>query len=79
MITSEESRYQGIEKFEESSENEPGEWNSYDITSVDGDIKVIVNGVVQHTGTEMTLTSGKIALQSEGSPMQFRNIYLEMQ
>jgi hypothetical protein len=25
----------------------------------------------------MTLTEGNIALQSEGGPMQFRNIYLQ--
>ena len=77
LVTSEETRYTVIDKFEEVSENPAGEWNSYDITSLDGDIEVIVNGVLQHTGTDMTLTSGNIALQSEGSPMLFRNVYLE--
>lgn len=78
LITSEENRYEVIKKFEESSEHAAGEWNTYDITSQDGNIEVIVNGVLQNTGTDMTLTSGKIALQSEGSPMQFRNIHLEV-
>jgi len=77
LITSEENRYAVIPKFEISSENPSGEWNSYDITSLDGDLEVIVNGVLQHNGTDMTLTEGNILLQSEGSPMQFRNIYLE--
>jgi len=77
LITSEENRSEVIGKFEEVSENPAGEWNSYDITSKDGNIEVIVNGILQNTGTDMTLTSGNIGLQSEGSPMQFRNVYLE--
>jgi hypothetical protein len=77
LITSEENRYESIPKMEAVSENPAGEWNSYDITSKDGDIEVIVNGILQNTGTDMTLTSGNIGLQSEGSPMQFRNVYLE--
>ena len=77
LITSEEKRYAIIPKFEDSSENPVGDWNSYDITTLDGDIEVVVNGVLQHTGTKMTLTEGTILFQSEGSAMQFRNIYLE--
>jgi hypothetical protein len=77
LVTSEEDRYIIIGKFEKVSENPAGEWNKYDITSLDGDLEVVVNGVLQHTGTDMTLTSGNIALQSEGSPMQFRNVYLK--
>ncbi|MDL1976181.1 MAG: DUF1080 domain-containing protein [Deltaproteobacteria bacterium] len=77
LIISEEKRYAVIPKFEDASESPAGEWNSYDITSQNGEIKVVVNGVLQHTGTEMTPTEGNILLQSEGSPMQFRNIYLE--
>ena len=77
LVSSEENRYIIIEKFDEVSEHPAGEWNSYDITSLNGDIEVLVNGVLQHTGTGMILTEGNIALQSEGSPMQFRNVYLE--
>jgi len=77
LITSEENRFAIIPKFEEVSETPAGEWNSYDITSLDGTIEVKVNGVLQHTGSDMTLTEGNILLQSEGSPMQFRNLYLE--
>lgn len=76
LVTSEEEGYKVIGKNEPSSENPSGEWNSYDITSRGGDLEVLVNGVLQHTGTGMTLTEGNILLQSEGSPMQFRNIYL---
>jgi len=76
LVSSEENRYKVIPKFEEVSENPAGEWNSYDISSRDGNIEVLVNGVLQNSGTAMTLTDGNIALQSEGSAMQFRNIYL---
>ena len=78
LIESEENRYKVLPKFEEVSENPVGEWNSYDITSLDGNLEVIVNGVLQNEGTNMTLPEGNILLQSEGSPMQFRNIYLEV-
>ena len=76
-ITAEENRYKAIPRFEDVSENPPGEWNSYDITSIDGDLEVVVNGVLQHIATGMTLTEGNIVHQSEGSPMQFRNVYLQ--
>lgn len=77
LVTSEENRYIIIPRQQEVSEDTPGQWNSYDITSSDGTIKVMVNGVLQNEGRDMTLTEGYILLQSEGSPMQFRNIYLE--
>ncbi len=77
LVTSEERRYLAIPKFEDSSENPAGEWNSYDITCRDGIIELRVNGVLQNKGTEVSLTEGNIALQSEGGPMQFRNIYLK--
>lgn len=76
LVTSEENRYRVIPKFEEVSEHPAGEWNSYDITSKDGNLEILVNGVLQNSGSELTLTDGNIGLQSEGSPMQFRNVYL---
>lgn len=77
MVSSEESRYLSISKFEESSEKPAGEWNSYDITVKDETLELWVNGVLQNSGTGMTLKEGNIALQSEGGPLQFRNIYLQ--
>jgi hypothetical protein len=77
LVSSEENRYTIIPKSEEVSENPAGEWNSYDITSKDGKLEVRVNGVLQNSGSDMTLKKGNILIQSEGSAMQFRNIYLE--
>jgi hypothetical protein len=76
-VASEKSRYLAIAKFEESSEKPAGEWNSYDITSKDGSLEVFVNGVLQNSASGMSLTEGNIALQSEGAPLQFRNIFLQ--
>ena len=76
-VMSEENRYMAIQKFEESSEKPAGEWNSYDITIKDGSIELVVNGVLQNKGTGFNPTGGNIALQSEGGPIQFRNIYLQ--
>jgi hypothetical protein len=78
LTASEENRFTVIGKFEESSEFPAGEWNSYDITCQDGRLEVLVNGVLQNAGTGMTLAEGNILLQSEGSPMEFRNITLEL-
>jgi hypothetical protein len=75
-VTSDEHRYLSIPKLEKSSEKPAGEWNSYDITSLDGVLEVVVNGVLQNRGTDMVPSNGNIALQSEGGPLQFRNIYM---
>jgi hypothetical protein len=77
LVTSEENRFIIIPRQQESSENDPGNWNSYDITCAEGSIAIVVNGVLQNEGNGLTFTEGHILLQSEGSPMQFRNIYLE--
>ena len=77
QVSSEERRYLSIPKFEESSEKPAGEWNTYDITLKDGTLELYVNGVLQNSGTDMSLTEGNIALQSEGGPLQIRNFYLQ--
>ena len=79
LVTSDERFYMSVPKFEDSSELTPGEWNIYDITSVDGNLEIVVNGVLQNTATDITMNEGNIALQSEGSPIQFRNVYLTAQ
>ena len=61
----------------ESSENTPGEWNTYDILCSGSDIELTINGVLQNKGTNATLTSGSIGIRSEGGPMEFRNIWIE--
>ncbi|MFH1715906.1 MAG: DUF1080 domain-containing protein [Planctomycetota bacterium] len=60
-----------------SNEKSPGEWNSYDIVCDGSLIKVSVNGLLQNEGTDANPSHGPICLQSEGSPIEFRNIYFE--
>jgi hypothetical protein len=60
-----------------SSEKPPGEWNSYDIICRADTISIRVNGVLQNEITGTSVSSGAIALQAEGKPVEFRNIYLE--
>lgn len=58
------------------NENPPGQWNSYDIT-VAGDVIVLaVNGKVMNIASGCSVTSGHICLQSEGAPIEFRNVWV---
>jgi hypothetical protein len=66
-----------IPKQHPNSENPVGQWNSYDIICSEDTIRLYVNGVLQNTGTRASVKRGSIGLQSEGSPIEFRNIYLE--
>ncbi|MGL4419217.1 MAG: 3-keto-disaccharide hydrolase [Gemmataceae bacterium] len=58
-------------------ENPVGEWNRLSVESRRGTIRVTVNDVLANEGTESSLTSGRIALQSEGTPVQFSQIRLK--
>ena len=59
-----------------AAEKPAGEWNLYEIT-VDGSrVRLKVNGEVVNEGTGAEDVAGKIALQSEGAPIEFRNIRL---
>jgi hypothetical protein len=60
-----------------SNEKPAGEWNSYDIVCNKGMITVTVNGLKQNAGIKADPASGHIALQSEGAPIEFRNVYVE--
>lgn len=66
-----------IPKIHPTNENPAGEWNSYDITCKGNTIEVRVNGLLQNTATNCSLTKGAIGLQAEGSKIQFRNIWIE--
>ncbi|OHB79736.1 MAG: hypothetical protein A2Z25_00610 [Planctomycetes bacterium RBG_16_55_9] len=66
-----------IRKKQASNEKPAGQWNTYDIECEKGSIRCYVNDVLQNEGTNATATAGWICLQSEGGPIEFRNIYLE--
>ena len=60
---------------EESPEKPVGQWNEMDFLCKGGEIKVWLNGILVNEAV-CDATNGYIALQSEGGPMDFRNIYL---
>jgi len=64
-------------KMKPSSENQPGEWNSYDIVCKGNTVEIKVNGVLQNYATDCSDSKGGIGLQAEGSKIQFRNIWIE--
>jgi hypothetical protein len=59
-----------------SNEKPQGEWNTFEASLKDGHMKVLVNGLLQNEATEVAQMPGYIALQSEGAPIEFRNIRL---
>ncbi len=60
----------------DGSEKPVGEWNSMLIECVGDAIKVWVNGDLVNHGTKCTATAGQIALQAEGSEVEFRKLDL---
>jgi hypothetical protein len=66
-----------VPKDHPTNEKPAGEWNSYDITCKGNTIEIKVNGLLQNTVTNCTLTKGGIGLQAEGSKIQFRNLWIE--
>lgn len=63
-------------KMHPTNEKPVGGWNEYQITLDGGELELQVNGLVQNTADECSVMPGKIGLQSEGSPMEYRNIVL---
>ena len=59
-----------------ANEKPAGEWNRYRITVDGGDVTLEVNGQVLNEAREVLEVPGRIALQSEGAPIYFREIYL---
>jgi hypothetical protein len=62
-----------------TSDNEKpyGEWNTLEIVARDGKCTHIMNGVVVNEGTDASVRNGKIALQSEGAEVFYKNIKLK--
>ena len=52
-----------------------GEWNTAEVVCQGNSITVYINGQLQNQATSET-SEGYIALQSEGGPIEFRNVYL---
>jgi hypothetical protein len=53
------------------------EWNHYRIECIDGTIRLAVNGEVVTQGSQCSPRRGYICLESEGSPVEFRNLRIQ--
>jgi hypothetical protein len=61
----------------DDSEKPIGEWNEMEITCRGDEVIVKVNGELVNHATKVSQTRGAIALQSEGTPIEFREIKLQ--
>ena len=51
-----------------------GEWNHYYVRAINGEVRLWVNGEEVSGGNECEPRTGYLCLESEGSPIQFRNL-----
>jgi len=71
-----EGKARRIKNLTDSSERAVGQWNSMVIEARGRSIRVWVNGDLVNEGTEATADHGQIALQAEGSEVEFRKLRL---
>jgi len=71
-----EGKERRIINLTDDSEKPVGEWNSMIIECLDNSIKVWVNNDLVNYGYDCTTNKGRIALQAEGSEVEFRKIEL---
>ncbi len=71
-----EGKSRRILNLTDSSEKPVGQWNTMVIEAVGRSIKVWVNGDLVNVGSDATADHGQIALQSEGSEVEFRKLTL---
>jgi hypothetical protein len=61
----------------DGSENKLGDWNTMEITCRGDTISVKINGELVNEAAKLSQSKGAIALQSEGTPIEYRNIKLK--
>ncbi len=71
-----EGKARRIRNLTDDSEMPVGQWNSMVIETVGRAIRVWVNGVLVNDGSGATADRGRIALQAEGSEVEFRRLRL---
>lgn len=71
-----EGKERRIINLTDSSEKPLGEWNTMIVECLNNSIKVWVNGDMVNYGFNCTASKGNIALQAEGSEVEFRKVML---
>lgn len=69
-----EGKERRIMNLTDNSEKPVGEWNTMTVECVGSSIKVWVNNDLVNFGTNCTANKGQIALQAEGSEVEFRKV-----
>ncbi len=72
-----EDKERHILNLEDGAEKPVGEWNTMRVRCKGRTIKVWVNGKLMNYGYNATVDSGQIALQAEGSEVEFRRVILK--
>ncbi len=71
-----EDKLRRIINLTDGSEKPLGEWNDIKIECLNTSVKVWVNGTLVNQGFDCTAQKGQIALQAEGSEVEFKKILL---
>lgn len=71
-----EGKNRRVENLTNGSEKPAGDWNRMVIECREGEITVWVNNDLVNHGYKCTATRGQIALQAEGSEVEFRKVWL---
>jgi hypothetical protein len=71
-----EGKKRRILNLTDGSESPVGEWNNMIVECMGAEIKVWVNGTLVNHGYDCTAQKGQIAVQAEGSEVEFRKIEL---
>jgi hypothetical protein len=71
-----EGKARRVLNLTDDSEKPVGEWNTMVIECLGNEVKVWVNGDVVNHGSDCTASKGQIAIQAEGSEVEFRKIEL---
>jgi hypothetical protein len=67
---------QRYKNLTDDSENPVGEWNAMQVICRGDEMLVMINGNLVNHGTRCSERKGAIALQSEGTPIEFRKVEL---
>ena len=68
----------GMRAFPTEARAKPSpEWNHFRISCAGGTIRLAVNGKIVTQGHESSLRKGYVCLESEGSPVDFRNLRIK--
>jgi hypothetical protein len=55
-----------------------GEWNHYYVRAINGEVRLWVNGEEVSGGSHCKPASGYLCLESEGAPLEFRNLKVRL-